>query len=35
MCAAGVDAEGKKHVLGLLEGASENAAAPSSRHVYQ
>ena len=25
--AVGVDPEGKKHVLGLVEGAAENAAA--------
>ncbi len=30
ICAAGVDSEGQKHVLGLREGASENAATATS-----
>jgi putative transposase len=30
LCAVGVDSQGKKHVLGLVEGASENAAAATS-----
>ena len=30
ICAVGVDSEGQKHVLGLREGASENAATATS-----
>ncbi len=30
LCAVGVDAQGHKHVLGLAEGASENAASATS-----
>jgi transposase-like protein len=30
ICAVGVDAEGKKHVLGLREGATENAAVATA-----
>jgi transposase-like protein len=30
ICAVGVDADGKKHVLGLVEGASENGASATS-----
>jgi putative transposase len=30
ICAVGVDAEGRKHVLGLREGATENAVAASA-----
>ncbi len=30
ICAVGVDTEGKKHVLGIQEGASENAATATS-----
>jgi putative transposase len=30
ICAVGVDAQGKKHVLGLAEGASENAASATT-----
>jgi len=30
ICAVGVDAQGKKHVLGITQGASENAASATS-----
>jgi putative transposase len=30
LCAVGVDAQGKKHVLGLVEGASENASSATA-----
>jgi transposase-like protein len=30
LCAVGVDAQGHKHVLGLVEGASENAASATA-----
>jgi len=30
ICAVGVDVDGKKHVLGLVEGASENGASATS-----
>ncbi len=30
ICAVGVDAQGQKHVLGITEGASENAASATS-----
>ena len=30
ICAVGVDTEGRKHVLGIQEGASENAATATS-----
>lgn len=30
LCAVGVDAQGKKHVLGLVEGASENGASATA-----
>ena len=30
LCAVGVDAQGNKHVLGMLEGASENASSATA-----
>jgi putative transposase len=30
LCAVGVDAQGNKHVLGMVEGASENAASATA-----
>lgn len=30
ICAVGVDLDGKKHVLGMVEGASENGASATS-----
>lgn len=34
LSAVGVDAEGHKHVLGMVEGASENQAAAQALHVH-